>query len=322
LNNIQHSHITEKLDIAIEGVLYGLLVFMPFAFGVVHAWSELIVITAAAVLIGLTGVKLFVSRQQPVLSWALIPVAVFVLVPVFQLIPLPAGMVKTLSPNTYQTKTELLSQLPSPQSSDNPAVPAEESVETASQSDSANPNLQSTIYNIQSNKMSLTFYSNATLHGLRLVLSIAVIFFVTLQYFTTTDRIKRLLSCITIVGGAVAVLVLLQNITRADSIYWSVPIPHKIAEAGPFVNHSNFGQFMNLSIGAALALILVKFHEFFTVKTRIGNRKLETGNDILLSDTADYLFSPDARWFWFTLGMIVLSVAAIFISLTRAGMIA
>ncbi|MCK5000344.1 MAG: hypothetical protein KAS23_12445, partial [Anaerohalosphaera sp.] len=104
ISGMQHSALIEKLDIALEAVFYALLVFMPFAFGVVHAWSELIVIIAAAVLMLLTAVRFYVARSRPVLSWALIPVAVFVLVPVFQLLPLPASVLRTISPNTYQTK--------------------------------------------------------------------------------------------------------------------------------------------------------------------------------------------------------------------------
>ncbi len=319
---MNNSTLSEKLDLAIEAVLYGLLIFMPFAFGVVHAWSELVVITAAAVLMGLTGAKFFVTRQLPVLSWALVPLAVFILIPVFQLIPLPVGIVKNLSPNTYQTKTELLSKLP--YKIDH--LLAENSQPVA---DGSLNNQNSKLKPID--KMSLSFYRHTTLRGLRRVLSIAAIFFVTLQYFTITDRIKRLLACITIVGGAVAVLALLQNVTRADSIYWSVPIRQKIAQAGPFVNHSNFGQFMNVSIGAALALIFIKFHELFTDRvlsmdsdiSRVGQSKLiNTHNPVnLVAEISDYLTRPQGRWFWFVSGMVILSMASIVLSLTRVGVV-
>ena len=303
--NTKYLESVQKIDIAIEVVLYALLAFMPFAFGVVHAWSELIVIFSAAVLMLLTAVKFFFSKAKPVLSCALVPLAVFVIVPVFQLVSLPSGVVKTLSPNTYKIKTDLLRKLPKPS----------ETLDSSAD---------------EPKKMQVTFYASATQHGLRLVLSVAAIFFVILQHFRASDQIKRLLACITVVGGAVAVLALLQYVTRADGIYWTFQLPHNnIAGTGPFVNHSNYAQFMNLSIGAALALVFVKFHEFFTdrdayvtTKSYSTRESKKYNNPVhLVTDTVDYLTNQNARWFWFTLGMIILSVASIFISLSRGGML-
>ena len=106
------SELTKKIDLALETVLYALLLFMPLSFGVVGAWSEEIVILSAVALLILYAAGALVGRRRPVLSWVLLPLAVFLLVPAFQLLPLPAGLINTLAPNTWQTKTELLSQLP------------------------------------------------------------------------------------------------------------------------------------------------------------------------------------------------------------------
>ena len=67
----------------------------------------------------------------------------FILIAVFQLVPLPAGRVRTLSPNTAVLKTELLSDLPN----------ADQALES----------------------MTLSFYPNATRHDLRLVLAVAAV---------------------------------------------------------------------------------------------------------------------------------------------------
>ena len=50
------SVIADRVEMGIEGLLYGLLAFMPFAQGAVEAWSELVVYC----LVGLMGLGLLV----------------------------------------------------------------------------------------------------------------------------------------------------------------------------------------------------------------------------------------------------------------------
>jgi len=60
-------------------------------------------------------------------------------------------------------------------------------------------------------------------------------------------RIRRLLLTIACVGLAVAMLAVYQNVTGNELVYGIVPAMHP--NSGPFMNHSHFSQFMNLSIG-------------------------------------------------------------------------
>ncbi len=67
-----------------------------------------------------------------------------------------------------------------------------------------------------------------------------------------------------LVGLAGAILQLAQVLTRSIEVYWFVPTDDgDLADGGPFFNHSHYAQFMNLSIGAALGLMLVKLQEMF-----------------------------------------------------------
>lgn len=332
MDTIRQKLIADRLGIAIEAVLYGLLTFMPLAFGVVHAWSEEVVILTAAVLLILSVIQRIMSQERMVGSWAVLPVVMLLLVVVFQLVPLPNNVVKAIAPNTHLIKTELLSQLTtSSKQTEDPSGLVEMDDEGAKNAlKTRNATFQ---------KMELTFYPSATWRGLRLMIAIASIFWVTLQYYTTPERIKRLLTCIAAVGGAIALLAILQVTSGTDKIYWTVPIVHESADAGSFVNHSNFAQFMNASIGAALALVLVKFHEFFTGRS-IPAQSIDS--KVLLTDTrhhgydhgidyhnpvnfatdiANYLTCPAGRWFWWMLMIIVLSMTSIFISLSRGGMV-
>ena len=268
---------TFSFDTVIEWLLAVLLAFMPFAFGAVQAWSEQIVIALSGVILLCFLLKLIFQRDTIFKwSWSYLPIGLFILVAVFQLLELPEALVHIVSPNTAALKTQLLNDLPD-----------------------ADKLL---------NSMTISFYSNATLHNLRLVLSVAVIFVVVLNIYRTPGQIKRLLTSIAVIGAAVAFLALIQVLFGNGKIYWFVRCYDK-AFSGPFINHSNYSQFMNLSIGACLALLLVKFHESFT------------GRKITAPSVLGYLGSPQARFVWLLTAVIILAAATIFVSLSRGGMI-
>lgn len=268
----------DRFDRAVEWLVMALLAFMPLAFGAVEAWSEeIVVVVAAAMSICLLLKLVFERNTRPMWSWAYVPILLFVLVAAFQLLPLPAGVVNTISPNTAATKQELLSDLPN-----------------------SGALLES---------MALSFYPNATRHDLRLVLALAAIFIVTVNVYRRPDQIKRLLAAAAIVGGVIAVLALAQNILGNGKIYWIVPTGDNQAYSGTFVNHSHYSQFMNLSIGAALALVMVKVHENFISR------------QITPASVADYLGSSTARVVWLLIGMIILGMTSVVVSLSRGGMV-
>jgi len=267
-----------RFDKVIEWLLISLLAFMPLAFGAVEAWSEEIVVAVAGAISVCFLLKLvFRKETNLVWSWAYIPVALFILIAIFQLIPLPSGSVSVISPSTAAVKNELLGDLPN-------------SAELLK-------------------SMTLSFYSNATKHDLRLVLAIAAVFFVVVNVYRRAEQIKRLLAAIAIIGGAIALLALAQDLFGNGKIYWIVPTSHGEAYSGPFINHSHYGQFMNLSMGAALGLIFVKVHEAFT------------GKRITPLFVFEYLSSHAAKVMWFLVAIIVLCAATVFVSLTRGGMV-
>ncbi len=268
----------DSFDRVIEWLLISLLAFMPLALGAVEAWSEeVVVVLAAAISICFLLKIVFRKDADIVWSWAYLPVALFILVAVFQLIPLPTSAVSTISPNTAAVKEELLGDLPN-------------SSEVLS-------------------SMTLSFYANATKHDLRLVLAVAAVFVVVLNVFRRPEQVKRLLTAMAVIGGGIALIALAQVISGTDKIYWTVPTGHNLADAGTFINHSNYGQFMNLSIGAALGLIVVKLHEAFR------------GKRITPPLVFEYLSSPAVRVIWLLLAIVIIGVATVFVSLTRGGVV-
>jgi O-antigen ligase/tetratricopeptide (TPR) repeat protein len=215
-----------RWDIYFEIVLGALLVFMPFALGAVEAWSELLVVAAAfALALGVCLRLVFDREFRPVWTWTYLPLVLFLAFITLQMVSLPASFVKAVSPPTAAIRQELLG-----------------------------PDGQST------GLASISMYPLATAHGLRLVLVGAAVFLTAVSVLVTPTQIKRLLRWILAVGTAQATLALLQIFTLTDRIHWSIDTTGGVT-SGSFFNYSNFSQFMNLSIGAGLALLLIRLHE-------------------------------------------------------------
>lgn len=257
----------------IEILLVSLLAFMPLAFGAVQSWSQEVVVIVSCCILFVFLLRQLICSQGFVSTWAYVPLAAFIFLAIFTIIPMPQNTVSALSSQTVELKTELLT-------------------DTIKQSENT----------------TLSFYPYGTKSDLRVMLSAFAIFFVVLNVFKSSVQIKRLLKAIVIIGAVVAFLAIVQNIIGNGKIYGFISSPRK-AISGPFVNHSHFGQFMNLSIGAALSLILLILHREFKERQATAAAVFE------------YFDSSRAKELWLLATMISMSAAAIFVSLTRGGVI-
>ncbi|MBI9017255.1 MAG: O-antigen ligase family protein [Phycisphaerae bacterium] len=267
-----------RFDLTIEWLMIILLGFMPLALGVVSAWSKMVVVGMTGLMAVVFVAKyLFVANTRFIWTWAYVPIGIFILLTAFQLVELPSDMVESVSSNTYETKVELLQD----------HIPEE-----------------------QLDKMTLSFYEYGTADNLRLILAVSTLFVIVVNVYRSSRQIERLLTGITFIAGVIALIAIMQVLTETDKILWLFPSNGK-ANSGTFLNHSNFGQYMNLSIGAALALVLVKL-----------SRALRHERNIDIAEVIAMLGSPGLRVVWFALIIIILGMASIFLSLTRGGMIA
>jgi len=263
---------TDRLDRIIECMMAALLAFMPFAFGAVEPWAEEVVVVLAGMMALCLLLKFLLQPgTRGVWTWAYVPLGLFLFLVVLQQIPLPSGVVSLVAPNIVKFKTSLLSGLSVPDGG-----------------------------------TTISLYPLATQRALRLALAVAAIFVVTVNVYRSAKQIERLLTIVVIVGAAVALLALAQIVTRTQKIYWLVDVP---AMAGTFVNRNHYCQFMNLSLGAALGLLLVRF------------RRHLHGTPATLSSVVERISSQSFRPTWYLGGMIVLAAASVFLSLSRGGMV-
>ncbi len=268
---------SSRLDRLIEWTLIALLALMPLALGAVEAWSELAV-TCIAGFAGLClALKLVLHRRAGfVASWSYLPIMLLVSFVALQLLPLPTPMVAKASPGTVALKTRLLSDLPD-------------------------------AHRVLS-AMTLSFYPPATRAALRMMLAAFVVLIVVANVFRSAAQIKRLLGAIVIIGVMCAGLAIAQDMTGADAIFWIVKLGGRKATGGPFVNYNNFSQFMNLSIGAAIALLLVTLDEM-----RLGRRSIRT--------IYNRLSRAELRAVKLLGGAVLIASLSIFMSGSRGGMV-
>lgn len=266
-------------DRPIEWMLAGLLAFLPLVFGGVLAWAEGVFIIVA-VAMGLTlALKLLLRPDVPfVRSWTYWPIGVFLALVVLQLVPLPETVVRIISPATATLRHQYLDELPG-----------------AAQ---------------RLRWMTVSLYPENTLHDLRLIVALAIVFIVTLNCIRRVSQIRRILASVAIIGAAVAALALLQDLTGSNDIYfWFRSPAGNVARGGPFVNKNHFGQFMNLAIGCAIGLALVVVNQQF-------RRDNYTPHEV-----AAKLKVPQMRPAWMLLAMIVMSAAALAFLLSRGAML-
>src|ERR1700691_699065 len=108
------------IDAAIGLGLMLLLVFTPLAFGAVHQWAFTLMETVAFALAALWMMRVWAEGAAPArmsigrdaLRRLLVPAVLFVVLIAAQLVPLPPGLLKLISPATYQLYAASLSDWP------------------------------------------------------------------------------------------------------------------------------------------------------------------------------------------------------------------
>jgi tetratricopeptide (TPR) repeat protein len=259
---------TSRLDAMIEVLLVSLLAFMPAVFGGLYAWSEAIAVATGVAIALLLAVRMITLGRheigRPSLVW--LPIVLFVVIAATQLVPLPMSLLRAVSPQTATMKTQLLSDLP-------------DAAEVLA-------------------RQPISFYPVATRQDLRVVLLAVTVFAAVVTVYRDHARICRLLACVALIGGAFAVLAAVQDVTRTHEIYWRFPLGEP-ARSGPFANHSTYAQFMNLSVGCALALLLARLTE----APRLT------------------IFGLAGRTWWLA-AIVVLGLTTISLSLSRGGTLA
>lgn len=219
-------HGNARWDAVMGGLLSILLLFMPAAFGAVEAWSSLIVLAGAGLLLLTFALRIaFDAEFRVAKTWLYLPVFALVALCILQAASLPTSVVRAVAPANVAIRDELLGN------------------------------------SIAFARASISLYPAATAACVRLLLIGVAVFLTVTSLVRNTRQLKIMLAAIFLIGCAEALVALAQIAAGTGSIYWLVPVTSGTTTAGTLVNYSNFSQFMNLSIGGGLALLLVRMAE-------------------------------------------------------------
>lgn len=230
------SLLVRNLTQCIVAVLGATVLFCPLAMGAyAHGdslwWAEAVFVASATLLAGLLAVRLRVDRSFRAPRGAIpvvLSIVAFVGLVLLQLAP-TGWLVKVVSPAAASVRAELLTDVLA-----------------------ANPRSFAVASAAGDVRMSL--YPHETARHLRLLLAVTAVFLATLCVTQSRTVMRRVLWLACAAGAVVAGVALLHHALGWDKIYNVIVSPAHTMRTAPMVNHSHFAQFMNLSIGAALAL--------------------------------------------------------------------
>ncbi len=199
--------------------LFG-LIFAPLAFGTVEQWSLLVleVTTGAAYIIFFFTAWL--NKDDLLKVPGLLPLVLLFVFMVFQLVPLPASLVKFVSPGAYDVYSPILS------------------------------------LSADSNWISLSVNKRATLHEMLRIASYSLMYILTVQLLNRPDRLRSAANLVVFLASAIAILAIIQNVSSPDKIFWIRRPPVNSHPFGPWINPNQFAGYIELLCPLAFGLFL------------------------------------------------------------------
>lgn len=221
--------------------LFG-LIFSPLAFGTTEQWSLVVLelITGAAFI--LFFVSIWSDKGDVLKVPGLLPIVLLFGLMSLQLLPLPASIVKLISPGAYEVYSPILS------------------------------------LSEDSGWISFSVNKRATLHEMLRIGTYCLMYILTVQLLSYPDKLRSATNMVVFLAAAVAFLAIIQNVSSPDKIFWMRRVPENSHPFGPWVNPNQFAGYIELLCPLAFALFLFykprvsgyeswreKFVSFFTV---------------------------------------------------------
>ncbi len=189
-----------------------------------------------------------------------LPVLLFLAVVAAQLAPLPAPIVRLLSPSTHRLQADSL-----------PGLAAGEAVDFAGMGSfllgpghdgvverilDAPGETPSSLQARASSLRTLSIYPHATVARLALLLCLGILFVVALHAFTRRSQVDRLLRAVVLYGFALAIFGIIQRLSWNGKIYWLLPVDPAASPFGPFVNHNHFAALLVMIVPIATGTLM------------------------------------------------------------------
>jgi tetratricopeptide (TPR) repeat protein len=275
-----------------EGLLLVLVVLSPWAFGAVDPVFELFL---AAGITGLLGLWAAVVIAQGRLNWVRCPAALclagLTILGLFQLVPMPQGLLRVISPNSAALRTELLPERPEVLIAGSPpmAPPA---------------------------NTPISVYPYLTRCEIVRWLGVLALFAVVRNQLATTAGFRRL-SAVALVNGVLLALFGMAQLfaSKRTHVYGFESAGEVL---GPFINRNHFACYLNMCLGLGVGLLLTLGPSEGERRRRMVQKPNALGEQEI-DDTA--IFSPFAvlqspAQMWVCVGLAV-TLAGVLCSFSR-----
>jgi O-antigen ligase/tetratricopeptide (TPR) repeat protein len=196
-----------------------ILIFAPLAFGTVELWS----LATVEVLTGIAALLLVVPvcfyRKTLYAVPGALPLLLLLCFMLLQLLPLPAAVVRFLSPATYAAYEPVLLL------SGGEWIP-------------------------------LTINQKATLQEFVRISCYGLFYMLTIQLLSISGRLKKTVFTVVGLAAAIALLAIVQQVGSPEKIFWLRAVPENASPFGPWINPNQFAGFMEMMSPLALGLFL------------------------------------------------------------------
>jgi len=211
-------------DRFLQWTLTALLIFSPLAFGTVEVWSiaaaELLVLFMGSVWIARMIFDGKIEFEGTSLN---IPIVFFLVLILFQMLPLPLSAIRHLSPTAYAIYTETVSAL-----------------------------------NLQMGWRTISLDPTATREEFLRLLAYATLFYVILNNFRQRRQLEWIVAVIIGTGFLLAVFGIIQKYSWNGKIYWVRELTQGSVPFGPYVNKNHFSGYMEIAIPMTIGYLLAQ----------------------------------------------------------------
>jgi O-antigen ligase/tetratricopeptide (TPR) repeat protein len=220
-----------------------ILIFSPLAFGTVEPWSLTIMETFSIFSLFLLLIRNLKYKDTFLYEIpGIIPLTLFLAYILIQLIPLPSGIIKVISPETYNLYKETI------------------------------------LINEPLTWVSLSINKKATLMEFFRITAYVAFYILTMQLLTKKDILKKTIAVIIAFASLLSFLGILQHILSNNKIFWFRELTQGGTPFGPYVNRNHYAGLMEMLFPLVLSLFLfykphVTYNSFREKITEIFNRK-------------------------------------------------
>ncbi len=270
-------------DACLQGLILLVIAATPLALGTVHVtavaalqWVVLVILltwvlrslwvppaymaTVAAAAPAAGGRRFHLFGHPLVSTGVGPPIALFVLLVLVQLVPVPPSLLRIASPLTARLYESSLPGWGSAEGVDltrlgsfllgagHDEVVAKLLTAAGTSSIDLSPG--------GSNLRPISVYPFATVNRLLILMTLTALFTVVVNTFRSRSRIESLLRWIVLYGFALAIFGIVQRLSWNGKIYWTVDVEPGASPFGPFINHNHFAAFLSMIVPVATGMLM------------------------------------------------------------------